>query len=164
MTRPRILVADTGPIIAFARVRQLDLLRQVVGELLIPTAVYDELVVQGQGRPGADEVERGGWIHQHEIADRVFLDQLPFDLHAGEREAITLAHDLNAHLLIDERRGRNRAQRLGLTVVRSLRILADAKQRGLMAAVRPLVENLLTNRYWIEEDVINSFLEEMGEA
>jgi predicted nucleic acid-binding protein len=49
-------------------------------------------------------------------------------------------------------------------VVRSLRILADAKQCGLIAAVRPLVENLLTNRYWIEEDVINSFLEEMGEV
>jgi len=49
-------------------------------------------------------------------------------------------------------------------VVRSLRILAGAKQRGLIAAVRPLVENLLANRYWLEEDVINSFLEEMDEA
>jgi uncharacterized protein len=164
MTRPRVLVADTGPIIAFARIQQLDLLHQVVGALLIPPAVYDELVVQGQGRPGADEVERGDWIHQREIADRVFLDQLPHDLHSGEREAITLAHDLNALLLIDERRGRRSAQGLGLTVVRSLRILADAKQRGIIEVVRPLVENLLANRYWIEEDVINSFLDEMGEA
>jgi len=164
MTRPRILVTDTGPIIAFARVQRLDLLRQIVGELLIPPAVYDELVVQGQGRPGADEVERGGWIHQREIADRVFLDQLPVDLHAGEREAITLAHDLSAPLLIDESRGRRSAQGLGLTVVRSLRIIGDAKQRGLIAEVRPLVENLLANRYWLEEDVINSFLDEMGEA
>jgi predicted nucleic acid-binding protein len=38
-----MMVADSGPIIAFARIGRLDLLRQVVGELLIPAAVYEEL-------------------------------------------------------------------------------------------------------------------------
>ena len=37
-----MMVADSGPIIAFARIGRLDLLRQVVGELVIPPAVYDE--------------------------------------------------------------------------------------------------------------------------
>jgi predicted nucleic acid-binding protein len=39
-----MIVADSGPIIVFARIGRLDLLRQVVGELIIPDAVYEELV------------------------------------------------------------------------------------------------------------------------
>lgn len=42
-----MIVADTGPIIAYARIGRLDLLRQVVGELVIPEAVYEELMSQG---------------------------------------------------------------------------------------------------------------------
>jgi hypothetical protein len=50
------MVADAGPILSFTRANQLDLLRQVVGDLTIPYAVYEDLVVQGAGKPGAQEV------------------------------------------------------------------------------------------------------------
>lgn len=46
-----MIVADTGPIIAFARVGRLELLRQVVEKLVVPEAVYEDLVIKGQGRP-----------------------------------------------------------------------------------------------------------------
>ena len=42
-----MIVADAGPIIAFARIGRLALLQQVVGELMVPDAVYEELVVTG---------------------------------------------------------------------------------------------------------------------
>jgi predicted nucleic acid-binding protein len=54
-----MIVADAGPIIAFARIGRLDLLQHVAKELLIPEAVYEELVLrrgacclipQGNGR------------------------------------------------------------------------------------------------------------------
>ena len=54
-----MIVADAGPIIGFARIGRLDLLHQVVGELIIPDAVYEELVGRGRQRPGATDVERG---------------------------------------------------------------------------------------------------------
>jgi predicted nucleic acid-binding protein len=57
-----MIVADSGPIIAFARLGQLDLLRQVVETLVISDAVYEELVGSGSARPGAVEVAQGGWI------------------------------------------------------------------------------------------------------
>jgi uncharacterized protein len=85
--------------------------------------------------------------------------------YAGEREAIVLAHELHAQLFIDEQRGREIATAQGLEVVGILRILVDAKQRGLIPAVRPLVEALRTIGYWMDEErVIRPFLEEMGEA
>jgi predicted nucleic acid-binding protein len=48
-----MIVADSGAIIVFARIGRLDLLRQVVGELIIPDAVYEELVGRGTKRPRA---------------------------------------------------------------------------------------------------------------
>jgi predicted nucleic acid-binding protein len=47
--------------------------------------------------------------------------------------------------------------------MRSLRVLGEAKQRGYIAAVQPFVEELLACGYWIEEDVVCTFLQEMRE-
>ncbi len=160
-----MIVADAGPIIAFARLGQLNLLRQVVETLIIPDAVYEELVGRRATRPGAAEVAHGGWMHRRTAADREAVAELPRVLHAGEREAMVLAQELQAQLLIDEQRGREMATAQGLEVVGILRILAEAKQRGLIPAVRPLVEALLAIGYWLDEErVIRLFLAEMGEA
>jgi predicted nucleic acid-binding protein len=159
-----MIVADTGPLIAFARLGRLNLLHQVVEALVIPEAVYEELVGRGHDRPGAAEVAQGGWIHRRTVTDQAAVTQLPRVLHAGEREAIVLAHELQAQLLIDEQRGHEIATTQGLEVVGILRIFADAKQHGLIPEVRPLVAALLTIGYWIDEGVIRPFLEEMGEA
>jgi predicted nucleic acid-binding protein len=159
-----MIVADTGPIIAFARLGRLALLHDVVEVLLIPDAVYEELVGRGHGRPGAAEVAQGDWIHRRTIAESTTVAQLPPVLHRGEREAIILAEELNAPLLIDEQRGRETAMARGLAVLGSLRILGEAKRRGFIAAVRPLIEELLAIGYWIhDERVIQAFLQEMGE-
>lgn len=159
-----MIVADTGPIIAFARIGRLDLLYQVVRELVIPEAVYEDLVIKGKGRPGAAEVERGTWIHRKVVTDQAALALLPSYLHLGEREAIVLAQELGAQLLIDERRGRRAAIERGLEVFGSLRILAEAKQQGLVDSVKPILEAMLTAGYWIDEELIPPFLKEVGEA
>jgi predicted nucleic acid-binding protein len=158
-----MMVADTGPIIAFARIGRLDLLRQVVGELIIPHAVYEELTGRGQERPGAAEVIRGEWIRRRIVGDQVRVAQLPPVLHAGEREAIILAEELLAQLLIDEQRGRNMATARGVTVLGSLRILIEAKRRGLIDRAQPLFDAMLAAGYWIDEELLPPFFQEIGE-
>jgi predicted nucleic acid-binding protein len=159
-----MIVADTGPVIAFARLGRLDLLAAVVGVLIIPDAVYEELVGRGHDRPGAAEVAQGTWIHRRTVTDSARVAQLPPALHRGEREAIILAEELQAQLLIDEQRGREVATARGLAVLGSLRILGEAKRRGLIATVRPFIEDLLARGYWIHEArVVQAFLQEMGE-
>jgi uncharacterized protein len=51
-----MIVADAAPVIAFARLGRLALLQHIVEELVVPDAVYDDLVVKGRGKPGAAEV------------------------------------------------------------------------------------------------------------
>lgn len=132
-----MLVADTGPLIAFARIGQFTLLRQVVGTLVIPDAVYDELVGRGRERPGAAEVRRGDWIHRHPVKNRVSITQLPTTLHRGERHAIAL--------------------------VGSLWVLADAKRRGVCTRIKPLVAAMLEAGYWLDASLLEPFFHEMDE-
>jgi predicted nucleic acid-binding protein len=126
------IIADSGPILSFARANHLALLQQVVGDLTIPDAVYDDIVVQGMGKPGSREVQGASWIHLLPVRDRMFVDQLPPRFHLGEREAIALAKEQGAVLLVDEREARREALRQGLTVMGSLRVLREAKTRGVI--------------------------------
>lgn len=158
------VVADSGPLIVFARVGRLDLLHQVVGELIIPEAVYQEVAIRGEGRPGAAEVAQGAWIQRRRVSNRALLDALPPYLQEGQREAIILAQELGLALLIDERQGRREALGRGIRVLGSLRVLAEAKREGLITWVRPLLETMRSSGYRIAERAVIAFLEEVGEA
>ena len=48
-----MIISDSGPIIAFSRVGRLDILKRLFGHVIIPDAVYEELVVMGKGRPAS---------------------------------------------------------------------------------------------------------------
>lgn len=99
-----MIVSDAGPIIIFARIGRLSLLRDVTRSLLIPDAVYDEIVVKKGSMPGAAEVAQAAWIQKASVANRSIIDGLPSVLHEGEREAITLAKERCTQLLVDELR------------------------------------------------------------
>jgi uncharacterized protein len=86
-----MIVSDAGPVIIFARIGRLSLLHEITGSLLIPDAVYDEIVVKKGGMPGATEVAQAAWIQKASVATRSTIDVLPSVLHEGEREAIALA-------------------------------------------------------------------------
>ena len=86
-----MIVSDAGPIVVFARIGRLSLLRDVTGTLLIPDAVHSEIFVKSGAMPGASEVAQAKWIQRVSVADRSIVDRMPNVLHEGEREAIALA-------------------------------------------------------------------------
>jgi predicted nucleic acid-binding protein len=71
-------------------------------------------VVRGAGKPGSNEVQAASWIIQGAVHDRLFVEQLPARLHLGEREAIALAKERGAVLLVDEREARREARGMEL--------------------------------------------------
>jgi predicted nucleic acid-binding protein len=86
------------------------------------------------------------------------------EIDLGEAEAITLATELNANLLIiDERIGFKIAISQNLTCTGTLGILSMAKKRGLIEKVKPLVDELQTKGLWYSEKLINNFLIQEGE-
>lgn len=94
-----IVVSNTSPIVNLAVVGHLDLLQQLYDRVMIPQAVYDEIVVAGTGQPGAVEVKTFAWIETGKVADRALVASLQLELDEGEAEAIALAAKLEADLL-----------------------------------------------------------------
>jgi len=88
------VVSNSTPLIALARIRRFQLLRELFGEINIPLAVYDEVVNAGKGRAGVIEVESADWIHCHQVSNSDLVAFLRISLDAGEAEAIALALEL----------------------------------------------------------------------
>ena len=112
-----IVVSNSSPLIALARIGRLNLLASFCKRILIPAEVQYEVTVAGRGLPGAEEVRKAPWIEvvpQKSPADPS-LTQACQSLGAGERGAILLAKSLEADLvLLDDRK----ARRVGMPVFR----------------------------------------------
>ncbi|MBC3787825.1 DUF3368 domain-containing protein [Spirosoma utsteinense] len=62
------------------------------------------------------------------------------ELDPGEAEAIALALEIKAdYLIIDELKGRHKAETLGLRIVGLLGVLIQAKKAGYIQTVEPLL-------------------------
>lgn len=157
-----IVVSNSGPIISFARAGCLDLLRQTFQEIIIPEAVYHDIVIQGRNRPGAKEVDQADWIKREAVKNKEQADQLPFRLGLGEREAIVLAQQLKALLLIDDRQARKEAEKRGLTCLGSLRVLKEAKGRGFITNLEQIGDRLIRAGLRVKNSIYQKFLQTAG--
>ncbi|CAN5860449.1 DUF3368 domain-containing protein [soil metagenome] len=160
-----IVVSNTSPIINLAAVGHLNLLQQLYKEITIPEAVYREIVVVGTGQPGSHEVETASWIKSRKVSSQTSIALMEIELERGEAEAIALAAELSADLLLlDERRARRMASRLGLRYIGVLGVLVEAKNRGHLKAVKPVLEVLITQAgFWVSTDLYTRVIEAAGE-
>ena len=150
-----IVVSDASPLIALGRIGRLDLLKEIFGSLMVPDAVWREVVEAGMGKLGANTVATMPWISRQSVRDTDLVKLLRQDLGAGEAEAIVLARESGADfLLIDERIGRSAAKRLGLTVVGLVGVLIEARERGLLVDTGSLMDQLHGEAgFWISEEL-----------
>ena len=160
------VVADTSPLIALARIGELDLLRRLYGRVAVPPAVKGELAI-GSDRPGARVLEAAlaaGWISVRSVSDRVSVRELSMLLDLGEAEAIEVAAQRRAQvLLIDDARGRRTARRRGIPVAGVAGVLLAAKSRGEIAAVGPILRRLSEAGYRLSPRLVAEVLSAAGE-
>lgn len=159
------VVSNTSPLINLARIGHLNLLPSVFGRLLIPEAVWQEAVIDGEGQPGAKEIRQADWIERVTVSNRPLVRSLRQELDPGEAEAIALAVEINADwLLMDERLGRQTARHFGLGYIGLIGILKVAKRRGEIEALSPLLEQLRDIAgFRISPALYEQVLREMGE-
>lgn len=84
------VVSNTGPLIALAAIGQLDLLRKLFGEILIPPAVRAEILDETT----VNASSAANWIMVRTAQDEIAIQLLKAELDAGESEAIVLHHPL----------------------------------------------------------------------
>lgn len=160
-----IVVSNASPLINLARIGRLLLLRDLYGQLTIPEAVWNEVVIEGKDQPGASEIEAATWIRRKVVTDNQLVRILQQDLDDGEAEAIALAVEEEADLLLmDERIGRESANHLGLRYVGLVGVLVEAKSKALVREIRPLLDALRDIAgFRLSEDLYSRVLKDQGE-
>lgn len=160
----RAVVCNSGPLIALAGIGQLELLRRLFGKVLVPGAVVQEVTQAGAGRVGASEIASLPWLEQQLVdppPDRLLAEELG----AGEAEVITLALRISTReVLLDERRARRIAEvAYRLPVRGTTGLLVVAKRTGLIPAVRPLLEAMRGNGYYVSQRLVDQACAVAGE-
>ena len=78
------IVSNASLLINLSRIEKLDLLHDLYNEIVIPEGVWQEVVVEGTGQPGADIIAAAGWIKTHAVKNRDLVQALRQELDIGE--------------------------------------------------------------------------------
>lgn len=150
-----LVVADAGPMIALAQIRQLHILQQLFGEIVLPKAVWNES--QKKATTDAELIAKAvadGWV---KVAEVTQTRQFPLSLHDGETEALQLACDEDDVLLIlDDQLARREAVRLNLNFMGTVRVLALAEQKGFIPCAVDCIKAMQQNGYRVSVKFLSS--------
>lgn len=156
------VVSNTTPLISLLKLAKLDILHQLYSEVLIPKAVFYEIEA-GKSKEYYEDVSKRDWIKILDIQDKQAVKYF-LDLDSGEAEAIVLAAEVGADLiLLDEKLGRFHAKHAGLKVTGTIGILIKAKKQGLVKELKPLLFKLIEKDVWISETLLKEILKQVEE-
>lgn len=162
-----IVLSDASPLIAFGIAGQLTLLRDMFRKVKTTAIVLGE-VAPGRERPLPGEAEiiqavRAKWLTS---LDQDWDEPAFTFLDPGEASVLRAASNLRAPclLLIDDLPARSAAKNLGFSVTGTAGVLVSAKRRGLLRAVRPVLETLHLQGFRLSTELIKAILVEASEG
>ena len=138
-----IVVSDSSCLIGLSKIGKLETLRELFGKIIIPQAVYNEVVISGKGKAGAEEVQKADWIRNKEVKNKLAVLSLRINLGIGESEAIILAYEFNVDFIIlDDKKARQVAEELGLNVIGTAAVLQKAEEKGIIVNFESVINDL----------------------
>jgi predicted nucleic acid-binding protein len=162
-----LVVSNSSPLVYLAELGDFELLPTLFQQIAIPRAVLHEVVTAGSRYPVAREViaAQEKWMHVHTVQDVLQVGALVASgLDAGESEALVLARELSAEaLLLDDSDAVRIAANLSVNVLRTPGIYRLAKERGLVSAIRPKLDDLRRAGFWLRDDHYRIILKSAGE-
>ncbi len=151
------IVSNTTPIISLLKIEKLHLLKDLYDEIYIPQEVFNEIEA-GKNKDFYTDLSKIEWIKIEKIQN---VKSLTFflDLDKGEAEAIVLASEKEADLIIlDETLGRFHAKHAGLKVTGTIGVLLKAKQWNYIKELKPLLYELRAKTVWLSDNFIEEIL------
>lgn len=159
-----IVVTDSTVLIGLAKLGKLTLLKEIFSKVTIPEEVFKEVVERGKDKPGSKLIKESSWIETTVVEDKTQVSFLMGSLERGEAEVLALARELEADLiLLDEEKARKSAIIAGFSVMGLLGLFNLAKNIGLIHEVRPLIDELMTKKFRLSDNVIEEALKKAGE-
>ncbi len=157
-----ILVGDASALIALAACNSLTLLDALFGDVYVPEAVFQEVVIPDKPQSARLKSYLLGKVRAVDMQRYVYLDSFA---DVGETAAMLLYKELEAdYLLIDDKRGRKVAKINQIRTVGSLGVLLQAKRTGLIPAVGPLLAEIAASPIFVSPELIATVLDLAGET
>lgn len=148
----KAIIADTSCLILYHKIDQLRVLHELFSDLIVTEEVAYEFG------------ELPDWITIREVTDKGQYLKLAEELGKGEASSIALAMEFEESLLIiDERKGRKKAEALGIETIGSLGVLIKAKEKGVIKEVREVLELIDQTDFRISPSVREAVLRQSGE-
>jgi predicted nucleic acid-binding protein len=145
-----IVVSDSGPFIHLATVNQFALLQRYFQSVVTIHEVYDEVVTQGRGLPGSQELaaaREAGFVRLIDIERPQLLTELrqsaPAEVSDIDIKVLVLAIEQRLTLLSDDEPLRTLAKTQGKPVSGSIGLLIQARRDGIIPALKPVLDQLI---------------------
>jgi predicted nucleic acid-binding protein len=136
-----LVISDASALIHLVNIGRLGLLKDFFGQIVVPSAVWKEVVDLGEGRSGAEEIRQAGgsgWMTVEAPSDNAFVRALSRELDDGEAEVIALAVERKADLiLVDETEARRVADLYGIPKTGIIGLLLKAKREKIIDLLKP---------------------------
>ncbi|MFQ6055513.1 MAG: DUF3368 domain-containing protein, partial [Methanosarcinales archaeon] len=120
-----------------------------------------EVVINGRGRPGCNETSNAiekGWIKVEKVKDKLAVQSLREHIGEGEAEAIILAKEMDADIiLLDDRKPRKTAKFLGLKVTGTIGLLLLAIEHNIPIDIKKEIDTLIANGFRISKDLYEKY-------
>lgn len=157
-----IVVSDTTPLKYLILIQRIEILRSLYNEVVVPPAAVNEMLAPGTPAQVIEWTRNEpAWVIVTQPA--LTTSEIGADIEEAEAEAILLAEQLNADLiLLDDRRAREVAEDRGLRVVGTLGILIDAARRN-MIDIHSTIADLRNTKFRISQQLLESALEKSSD-
>ncbi|MCP4155895.1 MAG: DUF3368 domain-containing protein [bacterium] len=140
------IIADSTCLIGLERTNHLRILKELYEAVIIPPEVEKEFGILKD------------WIKVKRPDNTLLVISLKLIMDSGEAEAIALAGMMGKSVILDDKQARNIAKRMKLKVIGTVGILIKAKNAGIIQAVKPIIEDLEKNNFYISENLKNEAL------
>lgn len=149
----KTIIADSSCLILLDKIEELDLLKNLFGKVIVTSIIAEEF-----GIPLPE------WISIKDADNKNYQNILELTVDRGEASAIALAVELiDSLLILDDQKARKLAEELKLKYTGTIALLVEAKLKGYIPSVRPLIDKIRKTNFRISLDLEKKILKSTGE-
>ncbi|MCF7997116.1 MAG: DUF3368 domain-containing protein [Chromatiaceae bacterium] len=157
------VVINASPLITLFRSGLHPVLPQLFPELLVPDAVWNEVVSKTYDDPAARGLPTASWARRTAatLDPRVQL----WGLGAGETAVLSMAmRKSGCTAIVDDRAARRCARVLSIPLIGTVGVIVLAKRRGFLGSVEEALHRLQSAGLWLSAGLIEKLVDECDRA
>jgi predicted nucleic acid-binding protein len=157
------VVINTSPLIVLFKSQLIDILPQVCREIIIPNAVWSEVVKAGKNDLPSQQLPQITWAKKVDLVS-ISPTITAWGLDPGETEVLSFAWENKGYrVIIDDAAGRRVARTLNIPFIGTAGLLLLGKQKGMLDSMTLAIQSLKDSGLWLSDDLVKYLIEQAGE-